>query len=107
MRDHNDDPLGDRSLDPLRQASMDSQKITEAWLIKDANQPPIQRIGHGLISIVYVGAGLFFLVASLEDFEADDRFWCLGFGVVATFFLYFGIRGFWNVLRFRKEKKED
>jgi hypothetical protein len=57
------------------------------------------------MSFAYVGGGLFLLNASIESFKADIRFMVLFFGVGAVFCLYFGLRGFRNILRFRDRTK--
>ena len=92
-----------RSHDPLREASVDSPAFTKSWLTNGELLTPIQRVGHTVFSFAYIGAGLFTLGASIDGFKEGDVFMPVGFGVATAFFLYFGLRGLRNVLRFRRK----
>ena len=106
MQDHDEERMEHRGHDPLRQAVAASSLLTKFWLTNGQKLTPLQRVGYGLTSFVYVGMGLFCLNASIENFKEDDRFMVLFFGVAAVFFLYLGLRGFRNILRFRDNTKD-
>ena len=103
MSDRHKEGMYSRSHDPLREASVASPAFTKSWLTNGELLTRVQRVGYAVLSFGYVGAGLFTLGPSIDGFKEGDVFMPLGFGVAAAFFLYFGLRGLRNVLRFRRK----
>ena len=97
MSNHHQEDMRRRSYDPLQEVSIDSPTLAKSWLTNGQFLTPVQRVGYVLFSIGYIGAGLFTLGASIEDFKEKDVFFSLGFGVATAFFFYFGLRGLRNV----------
>jgi len=104
MSDLNKD-MHSRSYDPLREVKTDSPALAKAWLKNGYSLTPVQRVGYTIFSFGYIGVGCFTLGASIDGFYTGDIFIPLCFGVAATFFFYFGLRGLKNVLRFQKESE--
>ncbi|MDW5265016.1 MULTISPECIES: hypothetical protein [Acidobacteriaceae] len=103
MSNLHEEDMRRRSYDPLRKVSIDSPTLAKSWLANGQFLTPVQRLGYAIFSFAYIGAGLFTLGASIEDFKEKDVFFSLGFGVATAFFFYFGLRGLRNVLRFRRK----
>jgi hypothetical protein len=90
-----------QSYNPLREAAINSPTLTESWLKGGESLSLVQRVGHGLFSMVFIGIGLFLGGSCWDGVQASDFFNVLFFGGASLFFLYFGLRGMRNVFRFR------
>jgi hypothetical protein len=90
-----------KGYDPLRAARVDSGSFNRSWLKNGESMPPVQRIGYAVVSLAFIGAGLFLLNAGREVMrsgEATYLLWFLG----SLSFLSLGVLGLRNVLRFKK-----
>ena len=89
------------SIDPIRKARAESPTVTESWLKRGERLTTVQRIGHGLLSFTYIGAGTMFAQATYEDFKDRAPLFVFFFGLASAFFFFFGFKGMRNVLRFK------
>jgi hypothetical protein len=92
-----------RQIDPIQQAATDSPRLASSWLTGGKNLTPVQRVGHGLVSIAFLSAGAFAAGGAKDNFEAMDSsiFMGLCFSIASLFFFFFGGIGLRNVLRFK------
>jgi hypothetical protein len=107
IREHPKEDLSPtrRGYDPLRTARVDSGGFNRSWLKNGESMPPVQRIGYAIVSLAFIGAGLFLLNAGREVMRSGDAMYFLWF-LGSLSFLSLGVLGLRNVLRFRKSSSE-
>lgn len=105
MSDPKKELVRSQSYNPLREAAVDSPTLAASWLKGGESLSPIQRLGHGVFSIVFASMGVFLGGSCWDGVQAGDLFNVLFFGAASLFFLYFGLRGLRNVLRFKAKSK--
>lgn len=90
-------------IDPIQRAATDSPHLASSWLKGGESLTPVQRVGHGLVSVAYLGGFAFFASGVKEEFESMDGsiFMGLCFSAAGLFFLLFGAVGLRNILRFK------
>jgi hypothetical protein len=106
---HAPDPLAEssqenRGYDPIRASWRESSDFNKAWLKNGDSLHPVQRVGFGFISILFLGFGLFLANACwlniVEGTAADGGlFWSYFFGLAALVFSYLGYAGLRNALK--------
>ena len=90
-----------KGYDPLQDVRVDSGSFNRSWLKNGESLPPVQRIGYTVVSLAFIGAGLFLANAGWEIMQSGDStfpLWLLG----SLLFLSIGVFGLGNVLRFKK-----
>jgi hypothetical protein len=89
--------------DPIQRVVVDSPRLAASWLKGGKSLTPVQRVGHGLISVAYLSAGAFLAGGAKDNFEAMDSSIFIGlcFSIASLFFFFFGGIGLRNVLRFK------
>jgi hypothetical protein len=90
-----------KGYDPLRAVRVDSGSFNRSWLKNGESMPPVQRIGYAIVSLAFIGAGLFLLNAGWEVMRSGDATYFLWF-LGSLSFLSLGALGLRNVLRFKK-----
>ena len=90
------------SLDPLLNACNDSDALTTSWLKHGERMNRIQRIGHGMMSILFLLIGLSLANGSLAILADRSYFMSILFATAAGFALVLGLMGVRNVLRFKR-----
>jgi hypothetical protein len=91
-----------RGYDPIEAAWSNKSAISASWLKNGASLSLIQRVGYALMSLMYLGAGIYLCVDSFESFQVRGA----GFVFAAPgslFFLGVGLLGLRNVLRFKRD----
>jgi hypothetical protein len=91
-----------REYDPIQAAWANSSAVSASWLKNGASLTLIQRVGYALMSLMYLGAGIYLCVDSFESFQVRGA----GFVFAAPgslFFLGVGLLGLRNVLRFKRD----
>jgi hypothetical protein len=87
--------------DPLQAVWKQSRVFNTAWFRGGASLSLVQRTGYTVLTLSFLGAGLYLLVDATEGFrEGDITFWLSAVG--AVFFLLVGVLGLRNVLRFTR-----
>lgn len=102
---HESDPPANahRGHDPIR-ASLTRTGSVDRALLKDGERLTLlQRTGCAIISLLFVGFGLFCLRWCAIVFEGGSWIFVLIYGFATIFFLSFGTMGLRNVLRFPKK----
>ena len=89
--------------EPIARAAADSPRLASSWLKGGESLTPIQRVGHGLISIAYLSAAAFTASGAKDNFQATDGsiFMALCWSIAGLFFIIFGTIGLRNVFRFK------
>jgi hypothetical protein len=90
---------GLRQFDPVKQISTDSPRLAASWLRDGQNLTLLQRVGHGLISLAYIGAGAAATGGAKLNFQEGTIFMALLFSSIAIFFFFFGAKGLQNIFR--------
>jgi hypothetical protein len=98
-----DDPQSWFGYDPLKAARDETGTFNRGWLKNGESMPPIQRIGYGVVSLVFIFVGLFTGTSFWEDFRSKDATY-LFWGIATLFFVGLGGLGLRNVFRFRRTK---
>ena len=89
------------SHDPLKEAWRDSTTFNSFWLRWGKELTPVQRIGYGILSLIYASVGLLFLSLGWSCLR-EGNFMFIVWGLASAFLLYFGFRGIVNVLLFAR-----
>jgi hypothetical protein len=89
--------------DPIAGVADDSPRFASSWLKGGGSLTPIQRVGHGLISIAYLSAAAFTASGAKDNFQAPEGSIFIGlcFSIASLFFIVFGGTGLRNVFRFK------
>jgi hypothetical protein len=96
------EPQSRPGYDPIEAAWSNMSAISASWLKNGASLSLIQRVGYALMSLMFVGAGVYLFVDSFESFQVRGA----GFVFSAPgslFFLGVGLMGLRNVLRFKRD----
>jgi hypothetical protein len=88
--------------DPVQRISAESPVLASSWLKGGQNLTPMQRVGHFLILVSYLGAGLFCAYGAKLNFQEGTVFMALLFSFASLFFFFFSAKGLQNILRFKR-----
>jgi hypothetical protein len=94
-------PSNIRSHDPLKEAWRDSSRFNSFWLTRGKELTPVQRIGYGILSLIYASVGLLFLSLGWSCLREGDLMFIV-WGLASVFLLYFGFRGIVNLFLFTR-----
>ena len=94
-----------RGSDPVQTAWTQSKVFNTAWLKNGESLSPLQRLGFAIISLFFVASGLY-LARFAVMFAREWDFMVVIFGPVCLGFLFFGVLGLRNVLRFDRRERE-
>lgn len=89
-----------RGYDPVQAGWSQSGKFNRAWLKDGERLTSMQRSGYAMLSLLFVAFGLYLLRDFVLLFRSGDWTSVLIFGGATFFFLFVGIKGLRNVLRF-------
>lgn len=95
-----------RGNDPLQASWSQSRTVNTAWLKNGESLSILQRIGFTLFSLLFVAIGLYLIRWSVVFLTGGD-FMLLIFVPASFGFLFFGVLGLRNVLRFRKDGTDE
>ena len=106
-RSRKEPPHPDQQYDPMQAARSQSGRFNRAWLKNGESLNLVQRSGYTILSLLFVGFGLYGLVACADSLRDEAWAFVLIFGVSTLFCLVVGIGGLRNVLRFSPDRKKS
>jgi Stem cell factor len=87
--------------DPLQAAKDQSNAFNRAWLKNGESQPPIQKVGFAVFSLIFLVIGFFFGMVCWGSFRSEDPttvLWLAG----ALFFVGLGGLGLRKAIRSKR-----
>jgi Domain of unknown function (DUF5615) len=103
LPDRTREPKPQSGLDPLQAVRDQAPSFNNAWLKGGEKMPPVQRIGFAIFSLVFCICGVWLAQGAVSSYKDEDRTF-LFFAIAGVAFLFLGIAGFRNVLRFRPKQ---
>jgi hypothetical protein len=103
MHDFHHPNSGKDSYDPIARGNAQGLTFTKFWLKNGEKLTRIQRIGYGLLSILYLAIGILFAQLYWDVLHEHNLFWSLVRGSLSLCFSVLGGLGMRNVLKFREK----
>jgi hypothetical protein len=86
--------------DPIRRSRQEAGPFNVAWMKSGEKLSWLQRFGFAVISFFFFSAGLLFGSFAFNDIRHGEFLGAIGWSVPTLIFLFPGIFGLRNVLRF-------
>jgi hypothetical protein len=91
--------------DPLERARNEAPTLNLLWLKHGEKQTLNQKIGFTILSLLFIGAGIYMAVDCIVALQEADVPGVLLSAPSAVFLLTFGVLGSCNVLRFKQNQQ--
>jgi hypothetical protein len=88
--------------DPIAASWKQAPAFNDLWIKNGESQTIVQRIGFSILSLFILGGGVGIGFGAFRTFQEEDHGWVV-VALVCIVFIYLGIRGLRNALRFPRK----